>query len=195
MKIAFRKSAKMIVRGRSPGHYQSERRGSASSGPGGSGPSLGGYSSSQMIGDYSSGGGSSVLQGGGNGSGGGGGGYGTGGYAGGGGYAAATRPHDLSLSQPLDTSRNYSYYAAPIYDSHDPTGGIAMFSHKPDHESSLNPLGSILDHSTSRVKHESEGTLPSIYQPGPAYYNKSYNKLEGKASSAGLYPTMLPQPS
>lgn len=38
VKIASRMSAQMVVRGRSPGHYQNERRGSnTSSGPGGSG--------------------------------------------------------------------------------------------------------------------------------------------------------------
>ncbi|KAL2266957.1 hypothetical protein VTJ83DRAFT_4234 [Remersonia thermophila] len=45
IKVAFRKSAKMIVRGRSPGHYQSERRGSSSSGPG-AGGGVGGVSNS-----------------------------------------------------------------------------------------------------------------------------------------------------
>ncbi|OAA65713.1 ndt80-like DNA-binding family protein [Niveomyces insectorum RCEF 264] len=49
VKIGHRKSAKMIVRGRSPGHYQSERRGSASSGPGGSAGSFG-YGGSQVMG-------------------------------------------------------------------------------------------------------------------------------------------------
>src|SRR5262249_47401556 len=43
VKVAQRKSAKMIVRGRSPGHYQTDRRGSTSSGPGGSGGGLAGY--------------------------------------------------------------------------------------------------------------------------------------------------------
>jgi hypothetical protein len=45
VKIAVRISAPMVVRGRSPGHYQSERRGSnASSGPGGTGGVDGGGS-------------------------------------------------------------------------------------------------------------------------------------------------------
>jgi meiosis-specific transcription factor NDT80 len=43
VKIATRMSAPMVVRGRSPGHYQNERRGSnASTGPGGSGGAGGG---------------------------------------------------------------------------------------------------------------------------------------------------------
>ena len=55
-KVAYRKSAKMIVRGRSPGHYQTERRGSTSSGPGGSAGSIGGSGSySQIVGTEFSG--------------------------------------------------------------------------------------------------------------------------------------------
>jgi meiosis-specific transcription factor NDT80 len=42
VRVAYKKSAKMIVRGRSPGHYQSERRPSTSSGPGSGGGSMGG---------------------------------------------------------------------------------------------------------------------------------------------------------
>ncbi|GJC96881.1 NDT80/PhoG like DNA-binding family protein [Colletotrichum higginsianum] len=50
IRVAYRKSAKMIVRGRSPGHYQSERRASTSSGPGGSGGSFTGYPNSSIMG-------------------------------------------------------------------------------------------------------------------------------------------------
>ena len=44
IKVAHRVSAQMVVRGRSPGHYQDERRGSTSMGPGGG--SSGDYGSS-----------------------------------------------------------------------------------------------------------------------------------------------------
>ncbi|PHH64792.1 hypothetical protein CDD80_1089 [Ophiocordyceps camponoti-rufipedis] len=100
VKVAYRKSAKMIVRGRSPGHYQNERRGSqgSSSGPG-AGPtgSLTGYAAAMSpIPEYGGGGGggngghsSAMLSGagaGGDGSSGGGtGGYATTGYDGRGG--------------------------------------------------------------------------------------------------------------
>ncbi|KAK1973849.1 NDT80/PhoG like DNA-binding family protein [Colletotrichum cereale] len=50
IRIAYRKSAKMIVRGRSPSHYQSQRRTSTSSGPGGSDGSFTGYPNSSIIG-------------------------------------------------------------------------------------------------------------------------------------------------
>ena len=67
IKIATRMSAPMVVRGRSPGHYQNERRGSnASTGPGGSGGAGGGGAfspsgSTSRTGDISIGGTSSML--------------------------------------------------------------------------------------------------------------------------------------
>ncbi|KAH7328247.1 hypothetical protein B0I35DRAFT_12688 [Stachybotrys elegans] len=53
LKVAVRKSAKMIVRGRSPGHYQNDRRGSQSSGPGGSAGTLGNYAPLSGLNDMS----------------------------------------------------------------------------------------------------------------------------------------------
>jgi meiosis-specific transcription factor NDT80 len=67
VKIATRMSVPMVVRGRSPGHYQSERRGSnASAGPGASGGASGGGSytpsaSSRAPGDSNMSGTSSML--------------------------------------------------------------------------------------------------------------------------------------
>jgi meiosis-specific transcription factor NDT80 len=70
VKIASRMSAPMVVRGRSPGHYQSERRGSnTSSGPGGSGGAGGAGSytpsagTSRTPGDVNMSGTSSMLPG------------------------------------------------------------------------------------------------------------------------------------
>ena len=69
VKIALRMSAQMVVRGRSPGHYQNERRGSnTSNGPGSSGAGgSGGYtpsgSSSRTSGDITMSGTSSMLSG------------------------------------------------------------------------------------------------------------------------------------
>jgi meiosis-specific transcription factor NDT80 len=69
VKIASRMSVPMVVRGRSPGHYQSERRGSnASTGPGGSGGAGSGGSyppsgSSRAPGDINMSGTSSMVTG------------------------------------------------------------------------------------------------------------------------------------
>jgi meiosis-specific transcription factor NDT80 len=68
VKIASRMSAQMVVRGRSPGHYQSERRGSnASAGGSGGSPGGGSYppsgSTSRTPGDINMSGTSSMMQG------------------------------------------------------------------------------------------------------------------------------------
>ncbi|RDA85613.1 hypothetical protein CP532_0891 [Ophiocordyceps camponoti-leonardi (nom. inval.)] len=124
VKVACRKSAKMIVRGRSPGHYQNERRGSQGSGPGGTSGSLSGYAAMSPIPEYGNGSSSAMLSGatgtggyattaydgrggggggnnGGSGSGGGGGGAGGAGGPGGGGGGGVygntrQQPHDLT---------------------------------------------------------------------------------------------------
>ncbi|KAI0008790.1 p53-like transcription factor [Xylariaceae sp. FL0662B] len=194
MKIAQRKSAKMIVRGRSPGHYQTERRGSTSSGPGGS-SGMGNYPGSQVLGtDYSSGS-SSLL---------------SGSYASGGGYDprpghyGTTRHHDLPIepiipaeeAKAIDETKDYQYYPATIYEGSDSRQGIEMFSHRNEQENLMTSTAATVDSTTSKVKHEYEGSLPSIfYHPGNAYYPRSCSRFEGKSTSAGYYPqpTMLPQ--
>ncbi|KAI0852580.1 hypothetical protein F5Y00DRAFT_176034 [Daldinia vernicosa] len=195
MKIASRKSAKMIVRGRSPGHYQTERRGSTSSGPGGS-SGMGGYSGSQVLGpDYSSSGGPSLLPG---------------SYASGGaydprsGHYGGTRHHELPAepiipteeAKAIDTTRDYQYYPAPIYENTDSRQGVEMFSHRGEPDNLMNSAPPAGDSISSKVKHEYEGPLPSIlYNPGNAYY-RGCSRFEGKSTSTGYYPTMptmLPQ--
>ncbi|KAI1079222.1 p53-like transcription factor [Whalleya microplaca] len=194
MKIAQRKSAKMIVRGRSPGHYQTERRGSTSSGPGGS-SGMGNYPGSQVLGtDYGSGS-SSLLPG---------------TYAGGGGYDprsshyGTSRHHDLPMepiippddAKAIDETKEYQYYPSTIYEgSGDSRQGIDMFSHRNEHDSLMTSAAATADSTTSKVKHEYEGSLPSlVYHPGPAaFHPRSCSRFEGKPTSAGYYPTMLPQ--
>ncbi|KAI2782447.1 p53-like transcription factor [Daldinia loculata] len=195
MKIASRKSAKMIVRGRSPGHYQTERRGSTSSGPGGS-SGMGGYSGSQVLGpDYGSSGGPSLLPG---------------SYASGGaydprsGHYGGTRHHELPAepiipteeAKAIDNTREYQYYPAPIYEGTDSRQGVEMFSHRGEPDSLMTSAPPAGDSSSSKVKHEYEGPLPSIlYNPGNAYY-RGCSRFEGKPTSTGYYPTMptmLPQ--
>ena len=190
IKIAQRKSAKMIVRGRSPGHYQTDRRGSTGSGPGGS-SGMGGYSGSSGMGEYGSGG-SSLLQG---------------SYGVGGGYDPrashynATRHHELPTepvmpadeSKAIDNTKDYQYYPAPIYEGSAPRHGITMFSDRSEHDGLIASTTTAEPGASSRsVKHEYD-TLPSIvYQPGPAYYSAGgCSRFEGKPSSAGYYP--IPQ--
>ncbi|KAK0617842.1 hypothetical protein B0T17DRAFT_495237, partial [Bombardia bombarda] len=213
MKVAFRKSAKMIVRGRSPGHYQSERRGSTSSGPGGSGGGSiqggGGYNPGLMTSatDYSTSG--SMMQGG----------YGYdprhgGGYGG--------RQHHEITMEPMITPEEakaitepkaYQYFPAPIYEGeqqhapHQPPHQqhdsrhqhqVEMFSHstrngEPVESGSGSGGGSGgaggFDTAPKAVKPELESNLPSLFFPGSQFYTRGCGRYEGKSNSSGFYPT------
>lgn len=194
MKIAQRKSAKMIVRGRSPGHYQTERRGSTSSGPGGS-SGMGGYSGSQVLGSEYGLGGSSQLPGA----------YSSGGYDPRPGHYGTTRHHELPMepiipaeeAKAIDNTKEYQYYPATIYEGTDSRHGVEMFSHRSEPEHLMSSAPAPIDSNSSKVKHEYEGSLPSLfYSPGNAYYSRNCSRFEGKSTSAGYYPTMpamLPQ--
>ncbi|KAI0203762.1 hypothetical protein F4808DRAFT_386584 [Astrocystis sublimbata] len=188
VKVAERKSAKMIVRGRSPGHYQTERRGSTSSGPGGS-SGMGSYSSSQVIGgDYGTGS-SSLLPS-----------TYSGTYEARTGHYGTTRHPDLGMEpmippdegKAIDTTKEYQYYPATIYENVEARHGIEMFSHRNEPDNIMHSAHSVLD--SSKVKHEYDHALPSIYQPGPSYhYSRTCNnRFQGRPTSAGYYPTPAP---
>ncbi|KAL1841991.1 hypothetical protein VTJ49DRAFT_6234 [Mycothermus thermophilus] len=115
IKVAYRKSAKMIVRGRSPGHYQSERRGSSSSGPGAGGGAGGGSNGYQLSipgqADYPMGG------------------YGQAYDPRPNPYGGSGRTHELNMDslvsadevKALNDTKGYQYYAATLYETdHEP---------------------------------------------------------------------------
>ena len=198
IKIAYRKSAKMIVRGRSPGHYQSERRGSASSGPGGSAGSLGGYQPAVM-GDGYPGGASNLLSG----------------------YPNSYDPrstshfgagprhhHELAMDHVMSAEevkaitepKDYRYYPGAIYDANADAGQpVEMFaSHQPHHRSDgdtavLPALGTGTD-VASKVKPDYDGGAGKSTQfyPGPSYYLDRCKRFEGKSTSSGYYPIPAP---
>ena len=201
VKIAYRKSAKMIVRGRSPGHYQSEGRGSASSGPGGSAGSLGGYGPTVM-GDGFPGGSSNLLSG----------------------YPNSYDPrstnhfnagprhhHELAMDHVMSAeeikaiteTKDYRYYPGTIYDGNaDARQPVEMFSHhQPRHRSDgdgavLPVPGSGADMGAKvKPEYESGGGRPNLFYPGSSYYTNRCGRFEGKPSSSGYYPTMMPPPS
>jgi meiosis-specific transcription factor NDT80 len=200
IKVAYRKSAKMIVRGRSPGHYQSERRGSTSSGPGGSGAgSIGGgvYSTGVLgPGEYPP---SSSMMGGG---------YGqhydsrSGGYGG-------TRHHELTMDSMISAeevkaitdTKAYQYYPATLYEGdQDPRHHqqVELFSHARHdvtESTTANSMNAAFD--PTKVKSELENGLPSLfYHHGGSYYSQQRcGRFEGKATSNGQYPTLIPPPS
>ncbi|KAK4125953.1 p53-like transcription factor [Parathielavia appendiculata] len=201
VKVAYRKSAKMIVRGRSPGHYQSERRGSTSSGPGGSGGGSigGGVYSTGMLGPGEYAPSSSMM---------GGGGYGqhydsrSGGYGG-------TRHHHEQLTmdgmmsaeevKAITDTKAYQYYPATLYEGEqDPRHHqqVELFSH-PRHDvtasGATNSMSAVFD--PTKVKSEMENGLPSLFYHGGPYYSQRCGRFEGKATSNGQYPTLIPPPS
>ncbi|KAK4218564.1 female sexual development-1 protein [Rhypophila decipiens] len=198
VKIAFRKSAKMIVRGRSPGHYQTERRGSTSSGPGGSGGgSISGGYNQGMIGSGDYGPGSSMMTPG----------YPNtydprpGGYGGG-----RHHGHDLGIDQMISpedekvlsaSTKGYQYYPTPLYESdhqdhrHHP---VELYSTgRSEAESNHTPaLGNSFD--PTKVKPESD-PLPSLFYPSPSFFTARCGRFEGKPTSNGYYPTSIPPTS
>ncbi|ESA43062.1 hypothetical protein GE21DRAFT_6602 [Neurospora crassa] len=196
IKVAYRKSAKMIVRGRSPGHYQNERRGSTSSGPGGSGAgSIGGGYSSVLGpgGDYHPG---TMLPGGFTQFGDPRGGYG------------ARHHHELTMepmmshdeAKSMTDHKGYQYFPATIYESEhaDPRHQqVELFSHsRTETESNTVPSMSS-GYDPTKVKPEGENGLPSMfYPPVSSYYSQQRcGRFEGKNSSSGYYPTSIPPSS
>lgn len=181
LKVAHKKSAKMIVRGRSPGHYQNERRASTSSGPGAGGSGMGGYpgSGSGLMGaSYSSLGSQSLT-----------------GY---GGYDTRSNDHyrthsdaipmepmlSPEESKSIHESEKYQYYPATIVEPHhDTRQPIEMFHHPTSRvgDSGLRSIGTGLE-------------LTSKLYAGPLFSDKSLStgRFEGKSSSNGYYPTMMP---
>lgn len=197
IKVAYRKSAKMIVRGRSPGHYQSERRGSANNGPSGGAGGMGHYPPSGVMSpDF---GPSGMLPGSYN------------GYESrpGSHYSTSTRQHyelptEPSLSaeetKAITEPKMYQYYPATMYEGdHDIRHPVEMFSHQSRDQETHNvppPLASGQDLATrAKTEYEPNQSLPSLFPPGNSFYPPSCGRFEGKAVSRGYYPAMLPPSS
>ncbi|KAF7857911.1 hypothetical protein EAF04_009269 [Stromatinia cepivora] len=180
VKVAVRMSAPMVVRGRSPGHYQSERRGSnASSGPGGAGGAGGGGSytpsggSSRTPGDITMSGTSSMLPGSSS--------YGS--YDGRS-HHYRTGPLQIPMEPTLsaEEAKNiedapcYMYYPTPIWEGAEPR----------------NQLPSLPEYAPGKIKQEyttSGYSLPSISgaQDG---LGRHCGRWEGVPESKGYFPTM-----
>ncbi|UKZ47327.1 hypothetical protein TrVGV298_001545 [Trichoderma virens] len=169
-KIAFRKSEKMIVRGRSPGHYQNEKRRSHSGGPGGFFWDDGRIRViDRHWGIFASFRGPV---------------YGT------------PRSHDVPSESTMSSeddkvignTKSYLYYPGSIYDnSH--SRPIEMFGTRSDQETS--PTQSSPD---TKVKSEYEIT-PRVFHPPLAETRRHPGPFEGKSTSGGYYPTILSSPT
>lgn len=199
VKMGHRKSAKMIVRGRSPGHYQSERRGSSGSGPStGSGLGDGGYHGNMM--GHPFGGGATLMTNA----------YGNnygdprhGGYSGGRHHHHHDLPMEPMLSaeeeKEINETKGYQYYPTPIYENEqDSRNPVEVFHHhqKMDHESTgQQPTGHQMNMAAEKVKPEYDSGISNVWYPGSSYYSQRCGRFEGKSSSAGYYPSMLPPTS
>ncbi|KPM35072.1 hypothetical protein AK830_g11503 [Neonectria ditissima] len=186
VKIASRKSAKMIVRGRSPGHYQNDRRGSQSSGPGGSAGTLSGYLPGSSMGDFNP---TQML--------------GPPTYApgfDGRGNLYNARHHDIppesmipsENAKAIDTTKEYQYYAGSMYDEQ--TSRIDLFNSRSEPEASVPHMATGMD-VNGKIKHENnEATLPSIFHMPSQTGDRRPGPFDGKPSSNGYYSTMVPPP-
>ena len=190
IKVAFRKSAKMIVRGRSPGHYQNERRNSQGNGAGGSAGSAG-YRPMSGLGDFGNG---AALAGAALGS------YNAT-YDGRSGGYHAVRHQYMSPESMFNTSEDkavlgngskaYSqYYSSPSYENsvdrvdnifgsrtgsealHGGLGGGASTDRKPKAEFDFN-------------------MLPSPFSGGARADDHHRDRFDGRPSSGGFYPSIV----
>ncbi|KAM5367046.1 hypothetical protein ACJZ2D_010227 [Fusarium nematophilum] len=183
VKIATRKSAKMIVRGRSPGHYQNDRRGSQSSGPGGSAGNLGGYGPVSGMADFNANPMMSTP------------GYATGFDARGAVYSV--RHHDIPPesmipsedAKAIGTVKEYQYYPGSMYDG--PSDRIDLFNHRTERDGVVPHMATGLDVS-GKIKPDYDGaTLPSIFHPPAQINERPPGPFEGKPTSNGYYPTTM----
>ncbi|KAH8912285.1 p53-like transcription factor [Coniochaeta sp. PMI_546] len=201
VKMGYRKSAKMIVRGRSPGHYQSERRGSSGSGPStGSGLGDGGYSGNMMNQHF--GGGPTLMTNA----------YGNsygdprhGGYSGG-------RHHQHHQDVPMEPmlsaeeeksineTKDYQYFPTTIYETEqDSRNPVEVFHHhhqKTEHESAAHqPTSHRITLATDKVKPEYDSGISNVWYAGSTYCAQRCGRFEGKPASTGYYPSILPPTS
>lgn len=186
VKIATRMSAPMVVRGRSPGHYQNERRGSnasagGSGGAGGAGSYTPGGPAARGPGDMGMPGGSSMLP--------------STGY--GGSYDGRTHHYRSSIAplqipmeptlsaeeaKSIEDAPCYMYYPGPIYEGHE-----QRFT-----------LPSVSEYASNKIKQEftSRGgyVLPSLSSSATADFGGRHcGRWEGTAESKGYFPTALIQ--
>lgn len=204
VKMGHRKSAKMIVRGRSPGHYQGERRGSSGSGPStGSGLGDGTYPGSLM--GHQFGGGPTLMTNA----------YGNsygdprhGGYSGGR-HHQHHHHNDLPMEpmlsaeedKEINETKGYQYYPTSIYENEQDTRSpVEVFHHqKMDHDSTTphQTASHHLDLGANKVKPEYESSISNsnAWYSGSSYYAQRCGRFEGRSSSAGYYPSMLPPTS
>lgn len=183
VKVAFRKSAKMIVRGRSPGHYQNERRNSQGNGTGGSSGSSG-YRQMGPMGDFGNNvgmAGASLAA------------YNPVYDARGANYNVV-RHHEVSpesIFSPSDDKNSihtkaYQYYSGSSYDPHNDR--VDMFGNRNGTENLQPPIST----DGRKVKPEFDfNMLPSPFPTGARADDHHRERFDGRPSSGGFYPAIV----
>jgi meiosis-specific transcription factor NDT80 len=151
------------------------------------------------------------------GGGGGGGGYGQHYDTRSGGYGGTRHHHELTMEPMISAdevkgitdTKGYQYYPATIYEGeqdprhHHHQQQVELFSHAAAaarHDLSeggaAHPISASAAFDPTKVKSEMETALPSLfYPPGGSYYLPRCGRFEGKATSSGQFPTLIPPPS
>lgn len=182
VKVAYRKSAKMIVRGRSPGHYQNERRNSHGNGTSGAAGS-GGYRPMGPMGDFGNG----------SGMGGSGLGYNSGYDSRGTGYNNVRHQEmspDSIFSSPNDgkpPGKSYQYYTGSVaYENHNDRVDLFGNRHGAD------PLHSTLPNGRKAKPEFDFNMLPSPFSGGARAEDHHHReRFDGRPSSGGFYPSIV----
>jgi meiosis-specific transcription factor NDT80 len=184
VKIAQRKSAKMIVRGRSPGHYQNGRQGSAGNLPPGTTGPLGGYQPISGVGDFT---GNPLLST-------------YGGYDTRSSIYTNHRHHALppeTLVPPeeekaMEGNKGYSYYPGAIYEGHSDQR-IELFNHSSVSDAIPSQIPAEDDVSTKiKSEYSNPNTLPRLMNPASSTDRGRCGPFEGKPNSNGYYPHVSP---
>ncbi|KAK0390977.1 hypothetical protein NLU13_0479 [Sarocladium strictum] len=182
IRVAFRKSAQMIVRGRSPGHYSTDRRGSQSSGA--NNQNLGTY---QVLSDYSTNGmlvGSTPFTA---------------------TYDTRTHAHngirhnDMPTEHPMtsedekaiESAQRYLYFTDAGMNTSQ-SGRVDLMSGRSEPDSMVNRIAPSNDH---KVKPEYDySSLPRQFNSASISADHARcGPFEGKPTSNGYYPNMLSQ--
>jgi len=176
VRIATRMSAPMVVRGRSPGHYQGDRRGSNSStGPGSGGAGGGGAfspggSTSRTPGEMSMGGSSMPPSSSYGGS------YDTRSHH----YRSNTAPLQIPMeptlsaeeAKSIEEAPGYLYYAAPIWEGHE-----------------SRYLPGVSEYSKVKQEYSSGYTLPSLMNSQDGF-GRHCGRWDGAPESKGYFPSV-----
>ncbi|KAL6862695.1 hypothetical protein ACO1O0_002932 [Amphichorda felina] len=187
VKIAYRKSAKMIVRGRSPGHYQNDRRGSSSNGP--PSGSSGNSNAFGVMGGVREFAGNPIMQP-----------TPYPGYDSQGGLYGGHRQHALPQETPISSddekairsTRGYQYYNEIMCDGQN-NPRVDLWNHHSESEPIVPHIPGV--DSEGKVKAEYENnTLPRLVH-APSLHSsdqsRSCRPFDGKPTSNGYYPHLI----